>query len=61
MSKHKTVNGIPEIALIGLYEPAEETEWEHRPHTAATLAAHRVRCEQMTKDTTSTTSPHERT
>ena len=61
MSKHKTVNDIPEIALIGLYEPAEESEWEDRPHTAATLTARRVRNEQSTKSTTPPASPHERT
>jgi hypothetical protein len=49
MSKHKTVNGIPEIVLIGLYEPAEETEWEHRPHIAATLAT-RANREDVSND-----------
>ena len=60
MSKQKTVNGIPEIALIGLYEPAEESEWEDCPHTAATLTARRIRGEQSAQDTTPPTSPRER-
>jgi hypothetical protein len=60
MNGKKIVNGIPEVALRGLYDPAEESEWEHDRYTAVMLAAPCRQCQQATENTLPPPSPHER-